>query len=125
MKRIGAVALALLYALPSTWALQGSLDLLRAPRPGATCADHGCGCEESARVRGACCCAPTDVPASALQASRCGGTEAARATLLTPPALAATPTLVLPPPRAARVRMPERRLPSSETVVVVDKVPIL
>lgn len=94
MKRFGAVGLALLYALPSTWALQGGLDLLRSPRVAAaangTCAPHGCGCDESARTRQACCCVPvpgTASPESALEASRCSGTETALQNLLTPPAL--------------------------------------
>ena len=98
MKRFGAVSLALLYALPSTWALQGGLDLLRSPRvPAAAadgkCAPHGCGCDESARTRQACCCVPIPgaaSPESALEASRCGGTEAAVQTLLTPPAFPST-----------------------------------
>ena len=94
MKRIGAVALAFLYALPATWALQGGIDLLRTPRVTATsddrCAPHGCGCEESVKVRNACCCAPVagaPAPSSALEASRCSGTEAAALTLLIPPVL--------------------------------------
>jgi len=105
MKRFTAVSLALLYALPATWALQGGLDLLRSPRVAAAatdgkCAPHGCGCDESARTRRACCCVPVPgapSPESALEASRCSGTETAVQTLLTPPALhASTPDAFIP-----------------------------
>jgi hypothetical protein len=127
MKRTGAVALALLYALPSTWVLQGGVDLLRPPRVAASsdgkCAPHGCGCDESARVRQACCCAPTDGPATALQASRCSGTEAAALALLTPPALPGESPL-LPAVLVSRLEFPHTRplqpLGSDRT----DKVPI-
>ncbi len=132
MKRASAIALALLYALPATWALQGGIDLVRPARvaeaaPDGKCAPHGCGCEESARIRAACCCVPESGPAgpaSALEASRCAGTEAAIHTLLVPPALPAGPERLAPRRTVSGPEVPERAPRLDLPAVPPDKVPI-
>lgn len=132
MKRFGSVALALLYALPATWALQGGLDLLLPARVVAAadgkCASHGCGCDDSARTREACCCASTGGDASnasALEASRCAGAEAAVQNLLTPPALPDSIAFTLLP-TARPAPEPPCLLPGrTPDASPPDKVPIL
>jgi hypothetical protein len=132
MKRVGAFALALLYTLPSTWALQGGIDLLRPkqvarPDVDGKCAPHGCGCEESAQRRNACCCIPVAGPAgpsSAIEASRCAGTEAAIQNLLTPPALPALQPNALPPAVISRVSVPVQSLHETPESRPSEKVPI-
>ncbi|HYF00207.1 MAG TPA: hypothetical protein VEJ18_14900 [Planctomycetota bacterium] len=139
MGRLGTALFAALYLAQATWLLHGGFDVLFprvlkvvAPSADDRCAPHGCGCEEDAQKRRACCCEPATAEAplpettrgSAVEAARCAGVETAMAHAAAPPSACERPALAPPMDVGYAGALPREILPDLPVLRRLDKVPL-
>lgn len=139
MGRLGTALFAALYLAQATWLLHGGFDLLFprvlkvvAPAADDRCAPHGCGCEEDAQKRRACCCepstaeapAPKTVRGSAIEAARCAGVETAMAHALAQPSVCEPAAVVPPLESRPAAPLPRDVRPDPLDLLSLDKVPL-
>ena len=137
LKKTLVLTLVAFHLLQASWLLEGGVDLLlRRPLAVAAageqrCSPHGCGCDESARIRGACCCKPESPragagsPAASLVArSTCRGAADSAPLLTQIPAVPAFPVLELSTSSTDAAPLPPSLPPDAVPARRVHKVPI-